>query len=288
MKLKESLAQAVGYTPIIHAEQAKRLCEHYELEIESLLIHLLSVTKARSLMPLSGFKVGAAALGKSGNIYLGASYDFRSISTAQCIHAEQAAISIAHTYQEKQITRLATSTTPCGFCRQFLVEIGNPKNLKILTEHHEPTTLDKLLPEHFGPEHLSIQQSFFGRKPNEKIKLDTSSDDELILAALKAAQQSYSPYWSSFAGVALQTRSGQIFPGSYLENAAQNPGVPPMQAALVNLFLSGKHQRALDRAVLVEAEDAGVRHWEIAKSLLQSLNAKVKFEFHPLQSCHLL
>jgi cytidine deaminase len=73
-------------------------------------------------------------------------------------------------------------------------------------------------------------------------------------AALAAANASYAPYSRGYAGVALRTRDGAIYSGSVAENAAYNPSMSPLEAAIVNLVIGGRKSYAdLAEAVLVEA-----------------------------------
>lgn len=58
-------------------------------------------------------------------------------------------------------------------------------------------------------------------------------------AALAAARQSYAPYSRCYSGAAVVTASGQVYSGSYLESAAYNPGLHPLQAALVAAVKDG-------------------------------------------------
>ena len=58
-------------------------------------------------------------------------------------------------------------------------------------------------------------------------------------AAAAAAQRSYAPYSGAAAGVALLFEDGRIAAGSYLESAAFNPSMPPMQAALITAIAEG-------------------------------------------------
>ena len=58
-------------------------------------------------------------------------------------------------------------------------------------------------------------------------------------AAIAAANRSHMPYSKSPSGVALECKDGRIFSGSYAENAAFNPTLPPLQGALILLNLKG-------------------------------------------------
>ncbi|STM38216.1 cytidine deaminase [Escherichia coli] len=61
--------------------------------------------------------------------------------------------------------------------------------------------------------------------------------DALSQAAIAAANRSHMPYSKSPSGVALECKDGRIFSGSYAENAAFNPTLPPLQGALILLNL---------------------------------------------------
>lgn len=89
--------------------------------------------KARenSYSPYSNFKVGAAVLGKSGKVYTGANIENASYGASIC--AERVACTRAIFEGEKEILAVAIVGSkkgalcyPCGICRQFLCEFGNP------------------------------------------------------------------------------------------------------------------------------------------------------------------
>ncbi len=51
--------------------------------------------------------------------------------------------------------------------------------------------------------------------------------------------QSYAPYTRCYAGAAVLLHSGAVHLGSYLESAAYNPGIHPLQAALSAAIVGG-------------------------------------------------
>lgn len=81
-----------------------------------------------------------------------------------------------------------------------------------------------------------------------------AADDSLLQAGLAAARQSYAPYSGGFSGVALETRDQRLVAAPYAENAAYNPSLSPMSAALNALHTNRAPgaERQLKRAVLVE------------------------------------
>ena len=78
--------------------------------------------------PYSSFRVGAAVLGGSGRIHVGANVENASYGLSIC--AERSAIFRAITEGERRIEALCLYTpspipsTPCGACRQVIHEFG--------------------------------------------------------------------------------------------------------------------------------------------------------------------
>jgi cytidine deaminase len=82
-------------------------------------------------------------------------------------------------------------------------------------------------------------------------------DDPLVAAALQAANTAYAPYTLGYAGAALRVTDGSVYSGALAENAAFNPSLPPLAAALVDLAIRGSwNYDAIVDAVLVEAAGA--------------------------------
>lgn len=117
--------------------------------------------------PYSGFKVGAALLGKNGQIYQGCNIENAAYTPCNC--AERTAFFKAVSIGVKDFDAicivggkegvLSEFTAPCGVCRQVMMEFCHPKEFQIIlatdTEHYEIRTLDELLPMGFGPANLS-------------------------------------------------------------------------------------------------------------------------------------
>lgn len=71
--------------------------------------------------------------------------------------------------------------------------------------------------------------------------------------------------------MALQCRDGRIFTGSYAENAAFNPTLPPLQGALNLLSLNGYDYPDIQRAILAEIADAPLIQWDATAATLKAL-----------------
>ena len=61
---------------------------------------------------------------------------------------------------------------------------------------------------------------------------------EAVQLCLQHAIHAYSPYTRSPSAVALVTDQG-VFAGGYVESAAYNPSLPPLQAAVVEAVIGG-------------------------------------------------
>jgi cytidine deaminase len=161
--------------------------------------------------------------------------------------------------------------------------------MRVLVNGARAVRLSKLLPQSFGPADLRRKH---GALPVgvKRLSLVKASGDPLVLAALDAARRAYAPYTSAYSGVALMTADKRVFSGSYIENAAFNPSMPPLQTALAGLLAAGGRPDAVVRAVLVEIESASVSQWSATRAALSGLrfripiqirsSGKVKSEIH--------
>jgi len=106
--------------------------------------------------------------------------------------------------------------------------------------------------------------------------LPKEASDALVLAALAAARKSYAPYTKAYSGVAIGTRLGHTYKGAYIENAAYNPSLPPLQTALVALITAGESYSAISEVVLVEEEGAPISQKSAAEAVLSAIAPAVK------------
>ncbi len=106
----------------------------------------------------SGYRLGAALLGKSGTVYTGVNVENASFGMTNC--AERSALFSAIGKGERQFSALAIFVQsdqlfpPCGACRQVLSEFCS-KDLPIIygNQHQSiTTTLGELLPQTFSLE----------------------------------------------------------------------------------------------------------------------------------------
>jgi cytidine deaminase len=267
--LTERLRQLLPERPFhIKAAEARRIAAELGISVEQMMIELIPIAKASARPPVSNYQVGAVGMGRSGDLYLGVNMEYPGQALNQTVHGEQFVTANAMAHGETGLTTLAVSAEPCGHCRQFLNELEGGGRLKILIPDKEPVLLEELLPRNFGPQNLNIQGGLL--TPQDHRLSLPGPLDELARAALAAANRAYAPYSHNAAGIAIQTRDGKIYSGSYAENAAFNPSLSPLQAALVHLVSEGKEYSEITRAVLVEKEALASQE-PATRMLLESL-----------------
>ncbi len=128
------------------------------------LMNLAIQAREMAYAPYSGFRVGAALLGKSGKVYTGCNVENAGYSPTNC--AERTALFKAVSEGEREFLSIAIVggryesiadfCAPCGVCRQALAEfcddgfrviLGNPDDVRVYT-------FAELLPFAFGKKDL--------------------------------------------------------------------------------------------------------------------------------------
>lgn len=116
-------------------------------------------SRLKAYTPYSNFKVGAALLTKSGKVYLGCNIENATYTPTNC--AERTAFFKAVSEGEREFEKIAivgakdgedanVMCSPCGVCRQVMMEFCDPKEFQIILANGENTcrvmTLEELLP----------------------------------------------------------------------------------------------------------------------------------------------
>lgn len=130
------------------------------------LIDIAIAQLSYSYTPYSHFKVGAALLGKNGQIYTGCNIENAAYTPTNC--AERTAFFKAVSEGEREFEvicivggpegKLTDYAPPCGVCRQVMMEFCSPKEFQIILakgkEDYKIYRLEELLPQGFGPGNL--------------------------------------------------------------------------------------------------------------------------------------
>ncbi len=112
---------------------------------------------SRAYAPYSGYAVGAAALVDDGRVVTGCNVENASYGLSLC--AECGLVSQLLDTGGGRLTHFVCvdghgeSLVPCGRCRQLLYEFGGPDLLLETPAGILP--LSKMLPQAFGPDHLT-------------------------------------------------------------------------------------------------------------------------------------
>lgn len=115
----------------------------------------------KAYVPYSHFPVGAALLTTDGEVYSGCNIENASFGLSNC--AERTAFFKAVSEGKKTFERLVVTggtdapISPCGACRQVMVEFCDPEMPVLLTNTHGDkfeTTVKELLPGAFQSEDM--------------------------------------------------------------------------------------------------------------------------------------
>ncbi|MEU0632929.1 cytidine deaminase [Streptomyces sp. NPDC005989] len=111
---------------------------------------------SRAYVPYSHYPVGAAARVDDGRTVSGCNVENASYGIGLC--AECGLVSQLHATGGGRLTHFTCVDgageilVPCGRCRQLLYEFGGPE--LVLETPDGLRTLDEMLPQAFGPDHL--------------------------------------------------------------------------------------------------------------------------------------
>lgn len=104
--------------------------------------------------PYSRFKVGAALLTKSGEVFTGVNVENSSFGATICAERTAFVKAVSEGHRDFEAIAVVSSdgeAYPCGICRQFMFEFGD--DVKVITgedeEHLHIAEIKELLPEGF-------------------------------------------------------------------------------------------------------------------------------------------
>ncbi|KAJ3695009.1 hypothetical protein LUZ60_000386 [Juncus effusus] len=260
--------------------------------MEDLLPALVPAAMRHARPSISQFPVGAVGLGSSGRIYVGVNLEFPGLPLNHSVHAEQFLLSNVAASGEAWIRCIAVSHMPCGHCRQFLQEVRDSSDIRIIVTSDGLQamyrSLSVLLPRPFGPPDLLPKDVplLLDQHNNEFGELVKALEDpvgecnghadgeiekKLKEAAEKAARGSHAPYSGSPAGFSVAASDGGVYGGSYSESAAFNPSISPIQAAIIAKTAAGFPATEIVAAALVEKENGNVSHEGTARVFLAAV-----------------
>jgi cytidine deaminase len=137
--------------------------EQLPFTVEQMLEHAKNA-REKAYVPYSGFKVGAVVLDRDGHLHHGCNVENAAYGPTNC--AERTALFRAVADGRKPgdfqavavIGDTAEPITPCGVCRQVMVELCEPDMPVILGNlqgQYRVTTISELLPGAFSSRDLN-------------------------------------------------------------------------------------------------------------------------------------
>ncbi len=118
------------------------------------LVAAAQSARKHAYAPYSNYAVGAAVLAVDGEIIQGCNVENASYGGTIC--AERVALTAAIAQGKRELKAIAVVTvdggSPCGFCRQVMIELGAEMDVYIGDEagNFRCTTVRALLPDAFG------------------------------------------------------------------------------------------------------------------------------------------
>ncbi len=137
------------------------------MEIKDLIQTALEARKG-AYVPYSHWAVGAALLTEEGKVYTGCNIENAGYTPTNC--AERTAFFKAVSEGERRFSAIAVVggrqgeepsdyCSPCGVCRQVMMEFCDPKTFRIYvaidSDTYKEFTLEQMLPMGFGPANLA-------------------------------------------------------------------------------------------------------------------------------------
>lgn len=278
---------------MLPASRVEELKEEFDISTDDLLRALITPASALARPPISSFHVGAAGIGGSGALYVGCNLEFAKLPLYNSVHAEQFLLVNALHHGETALKKLAISAAPCGHCRQFFSELACADSIKFLF-FGGSYSLGQLLPMRFKPIDLLDSKETplllqpqhhkvaFSQDSKQQIRAwEDAGEKQLVEAAyeaLKECEKSYSPYSRCPAGAAILTSDGGVYAGGYIESAAYNPSMLPLQSAIIDAVIDGMPcYSEMKGAILVEVDGGPVQHRKTMEVNVSQIAPQAKF-----------
>ena len=124
------------------------------------LIEAASEAARHAYAPYTNKGQGAAVLTESGEIVCGTTVEIASYSAS--VSADIAAISqaVARGHRRFKAIAVVPFSPPSGNARQFMAEFGiHLELLQVVEGGYRVLALSDLLPHHFGPDNIELEQS---------------------------------------------------------------------------------------------------------------------------------
>ena len=119
------------------------------------LLALADAAAARAYAPYSSFQVGCAVLARNGRVLEGVNVENASYPLGVCAERTAFSRAVAEGYRPGDFAVAAITASPCGGCRQWLLEMGVDRVVFRNGGRVVTLTPDELLPESFDSSDLA-------------------------------------------------------------------------------------------------------------------------------------
>jgi cytidine deaminase len=116
---------------------------------DSELLARADAAAARAYAPYSGFHVGCAVLTRDGEVVEGVNVENAAYPLGVCAERSAFARAISEGHRPGDFVAAAITASPCGGCRQWLLEMGVERVVFRNGDRVVTMTPDELLPESF-------------------------------------------------------------------------------------------------------------------------------------------
>ncbi|MDR3476300.1 MAG: hypothetical protein P4M09_32055 [Devosia sp.] len=258
---------------VLPAADVAALIETFGLrDAEELMVLGLDAAKRLARPPISGFFVGAIGLEReTGDLVLGGNVEFPGATLAFTLHGEGFVFARAFSRGTSISTLAIGEAHPCAHCRQFIAEFAASRDLLLVDPLGHRLSLSQLYPWPFDPAYLGETGAIAGAVNWPDLSFIAAPRPEIAARLLAAGQHAHAPYGRCPAAVVLELRDGSRFAGSVIESVAFNPGIGPLQAAIVQLLAHGRDPSEIATCWLGSVPDGRVRHDRSTAELLGSI-----------------
>ena len=119
------------------------------------LLALADAAAARAYAPYSSFQVGCAVLARDGRVIEGVNVENASYPLGVCAERTAFSRAVAEGYRPGDFAVAAITSSPCGGCRQWLLEMRVERVVFRSGGRVVTRTPDELLPESFDSSDLT-------------------------------------------------------------------------------------------------------------------------------------
>jgi cytidine deaminase len=126
-----------------------------EVVSDAELLARADAVASRAYAPYSNFHVGCAVLARDGRVVEGVNVENAAYPLGVCAERTAFSCAIAEGHRPGDFVAVAITASPCGGCRQWLLEMGVERVIFRAGGRVVTMTPDELLPESFDASSLA-------------------------------------------------------------------------------------------------------------------------------------